>query len=94
MRHFVAFTSTSFDGTLDVVIGHTLRTRGLDRAPEPRVAIRISTAGLCRNTNFFRQFAKNLAAFRVNRAFETLDLRPLAMSRHKCAEYFKTAKFA
>ena len=84
MLRVIAFARATFDRTLDVIVRHTLRPGSLDRAAQTWIAIGIAPASLCRDGDFLRQFAEDLAAFRVNRAFETLDLRPLTMSRHKC----------
>src|ERR671919_1910666 len=78
----VAFTGAAFDCPLDIIVRHALGPRRLDRAPQTWIAIGIAAAGLRSDGDFLRQFAEDLAAFRVNHAFETLDLRPLAMSRH------------
>src|SRR5262249_26042556 len=80
---FIAFTGAAFDRPVDVIVGHALGPRGLDRTAKARIAVRISPAGFRRDGDFLRQFAEDLAAFGVNRAFETLDLRPFAMSRHE-----------
>ena len=79
-----ALAGAAFDGTLDVIVRHALRSRNLDRAAQTRIAIRITPAGFRGDGDFLRQLAEDFAASRVNCAFETLDLRPFAMSRHKC----------
>src|SRR5439155_16668546 len=89
-----SFPGTSLNRAFDTIVGHTLRARRKNRAPQSRICVRIATTGFRGDADFLRELAENLAAFRVDRAFETLDLRPLAMSRHTSTKYFKTAKFA
>src|ERR671919_290219 len=77
----VAFTGAAFDCAVDIIVRHALRPRRLDRAPQTWIAIGIAAAGFSGDGDFLRQFAEHPAAFRVDRAFEALDLRPFAMSR-------------
>src|SRR2546428_12288222 len=84
----VPLAGAALDRALDVIVRHALRTRRLDGAAQAQIAIGIAPAGFRCDGDFLRQFAENLAAFRVDRAFETLDLRPLAMSGHECAESY------
>src|SRR5438477_3246779 len=69
-----ALAGATFDRALNVVVRHTLGARCLDRAPKAWIAVGISTAGFRSDGDFLRELAKDLAAFRVDRAFETLDL--------------------
>src|SRR5262249_51635738 len=77
-----AFANTALDRALDIVVRHSLPARCLDRAAPTRISIRIATARFRGDGGFLWMFAEDLAVFRVDRAFEALDLRPLAMSRH------------
>src|SRR5262245_54375098 len=72
----IAFAGSAFDCALDIIVRHALAPSRLNRAPQTWIAIGIAPAGLCCDGDFLRQFAEDLAAFRVDRAFETLDLRP------------------
>src|ERR1700686_3855738 len=83
-------TCPTLDGALDVIVRQALRARRLDGGAQAQVAIRIAPAGFRGDGDFLRQFAEDLAAFSVDRAFETLDLRPLAMSGHKRAELYSS----
>src|SRR4030095_6738994 len=82
MLRVIALAGAAFDCALDIIVRHALGPRRLDRAPQTRSALGIATAGFSGDGDFLRQLAEDLAAFRVDRAFETLDLRPFAMSRH------------
>src|SRR6266576_6036771 len=82
----VPLAGAALDRALDIIIRHALRTRRLDGAAQAQIAIGIAPAGFRSDGDFLRQFAEDLAAFGIDRAFETLDLRPLTMSGHKCAE--------
>lgn len=79
---FATFARSALDGPLDVIIGHALRTRSLNRAAQPRIAVGIAATALGRDANFLRQLAEYLPALRVDCAFETLNLGPLTVSGH------------
>src|SRR5437870_2913034 len=92
MSRFAAFTGPALNGTLDIVIRHALGPGCLDGAAQSRVAIGIAATGLGGDADFLGQLAEDLTAFRVDGALETLNLRPLAMSRHNGADLFKNYK--
>src|SRR4030095_5238192 len=94
MLRVIALAGAAFDGALDIIVRHALGPRRLDRAAQTWIPIGIATAGFSGDGDFLRQFAEDLAAFRVDRAFETLDLRPFTMSRHNAELCFSTTNFA
>src|SRR5207248_1964351 len=71
---FDAFAGATLNRAVDVIVRHTLISRGLDRAAKTRVSIRITAAAFRGDSDFLREFAEDLAAFRVDCAFETLHL--------------------
>src|SRR6266436_6739325 len=83
----VALARATFDCALNVIVRHALRACHLDRTAQTRVPARIATTCFRGDGDFLRQLAEDLAAFRVDRAFETLDLRPFTVSRHG-AEFY------
>src|SRR5438132_5137331 len=72
----------AFDGAIDVIVWHALIPGRLNRAAKTRVSIWIAAAGFRGDGNFLRELAEDLPTFRIDCAFETLDLRPLAVSGH------------
>jgi hypothetical protein len=60
-----------------------LGAREKDGAPEPGVAVRVAAAGLGRDRDFPGKLAEKRAPFRIERALETLNLGPLAVSREE-----------
>src|SRR5439155_17935572 len=93
-RSFVPFASSPFNRPFDVIVWHALPARRLDRAPQTRVPGRITATGFGGNGYFLGEFAEDLSAFRVDRAFETLDLRPFTVSRHTAELCFLDLKVA
>ena len=78
----VDLAGAPFDCPLDIVLGHALTARLVDREPESRIGIRVATASSRGNRDFPDQFGEQLATLLVLRAFAMLDVRPLAVTRH------------
>src|SRR5881394_305187 len=85
----LALTRAAFDRAFYIIIRHALSACRKDPTTQTRIGTRIAAAGFRREGDFLRSFAEDLAAFGVDRALKTFDLRPFAMSRHRCAELFK-----
>src|SRR5260370_11859938 len=79
---FDALAGPAFNGAINIVVRHTLRASRLNCAAKTRVSVRIAAAGFCGDGDLLGKLAEDLTAFCVDCAFETLDLRPLAMSLH------------
>ncbi len=68
--------SSLLDGALNVVSRHILGLGCDDGAAEAGIAVRIASAALGRDGDFFDQASKDLATLGVQRALLVLDCRP------------------
>src|SRR2546423_6244764 len=83
MLRFDSFAGPALDRAVDVVVRHALGAGGKDGAAKPGVPVWIAAASFCGNRDLAGELAEERAAFRIDRALEALNLRPLAVSRHE-----------
>ena len=80
--HAFQVATAALDRALDVVLGHVLLIRLVDRQAQPRIAVEIAAAQPRGNGDFLDEPGENLAALGVLRGFLVLDISPLAVTRH------------
>src|SRR5690242_20260947 len=76
------FAGTTFDSTLNRVLGHVGSERLVHRQTQPRILIRIRITAACSGGYLTDQTREQLAALGVLRVLAMLNIGPLAMPGH------------
>jgi len=80
--HAFKLAGAALDRVLDVVLGHRLGLRLVDRQPQTRVGREVAAAHLGRDRDFLDQFGEHLAPLGVLTALAVLDVGPFRVTRH------------